>query len=44
MRPMIIGSCGSQVEHGLGVGLFPPGAGQFEPSLDNVPMAAFDLA
>src|SRR6267142_2214884 len=41
VRPLIVGSCGPQVEHGLGVGLFPPGAGHFKSFLDHVTVSTF---
>lgn len=41
--PELIGSRDVQAEQGFGVSLLPPTAGQLEPLLDDVPMAAFDF-
>ena len=44
MVPLVIGSGGAEVEHRVGIGFFPPGASDLEAFLDDVAMAAFNLA
>jgi len=44
MFPLMVSSGGAEVEHGVGIGFFPPGASDLEAFLDDVTMAAFDLA
>ena len=39
--PTLIGAGDAQAQHRLGVVLLPPAAGQFEPLLDHMPVAAF---
>ena len=43
MFPLMIGSGGAEVKHGMGIGFFPPGTGDLESFLDDVPMAALNL-
>ncbi len=42
--PLAIGAEGAELAEGVGVGLGPPGAGFFEPGLQDVFMATFDQA
>jgi len=42
--PLMIGSGGAEVEHGVGIGFFPPSASDLEAFLDDVAMTAFNLA
>ena len=39
----MVGSGDAEVEHGLGVGFFPPATGEFEALLDDVAVSAFNF-
>ena len=40
----MVGASDAEAEHGLGIGLLPPGACEFEALLDDMAMGALDLA
>ena len=44
MVPLVVGPGGAQIEHGLGIGCFPPTASDLESFVDDMTVAAFDLA